>query len=869
MGSVNVGATVTASVNVVFQNEYWGGTVYSGPWVTPPSDFSYAGGTCNAGYFAAGSSCIINVTFAPKVSGTRLGAVGVYDRSRNVAATVFIFATGNGPQLAFTPGTSSTIGTSTSFGLSGNGVAIDPSSGIWIADNANSRVLREIPNGDHYDESTIVNLSSSPQGIAIDGAGNFFFSFASGPVVELYTTGGLYGAQLAQRTIGSGFGAYAIAVDAAGNLYVADNANRRIVKETLNVDHYDESTLFNLDNPPQGIAVDGNGNLYISFASGPLWKETLNNRSYVQSTIGDGSYGAYGIAVDGNGNVYIADKADNRVLRETLAGGQYVESTILNLDTPPQGIAVDGTGKLYISFWSGPLRVVDQTVAAPQTFATTVVGTTSHDSPQPVVVANIGNAPLTFPVPSVGINPTITGYFTLDSSVPSACPIVTAGLATAGALPSGQSCNLPVSFAPIAPGVQTGSLTLTDNNLNAAGPAYASQKVTLIGTGTTKQLAPTVTVVPGSSSISVVQPLSVAVSVRGTAGNPTPSGTVTLSGSGYTSPAQSLSNGNVTFTVPANVLSVGIDTLTASYSGDATYPSATGTATVNVTALTPTVTVTPSSSNISSGQSLSIAARVTGAGSMPTGTVTLTGGGYTSPATTLTSGSATINIPANSLSAGTDTLIVVYSGDAIYVPASGAANVTVSAPPVTQPTFSLTATTPGNVNRGNSANSTITVNSTTNYSGTVALTCALNSGGPTNDAGDAPTCNAQTASVSAGGTGRVTVITTAATTAALERPLLPGRNRGLLGGAVLALLVMFGIPARRRSWRAMVGALMLVVALSSLAACGGGGGGSKGGSGGGFTDPGTRSGTYTFTVTGAGNPVVNPAPTTTFTVTVN
>jgi hypothetical protein len=89
------------------------------------------------------------------------------------------------------------------------------------------------------------------------------------------------------------------------------------------------------------------------------------------------------------------------------------------------------------------------------------------------------------------------------------------------------------------------------------------------------------------------------------------------------------------------------------------------------------------------------------------------------------------------------------------------------------------------------------------------------------------------------------------------------------GGAVLALLVFFGIPARRRAWRAMLGAFVLLVTLGSLAACGGGGSSGGNNNGTGTANPGTTAGNYTFTVTGTGNPAVTPAPTTTFTVTVN
>jgi hypothetical protein len=87
-------------------------------------------------------------------------------------------------------------------------------------------------------------------------------------------------------------------------------------------------------------------------------------------------------------------------------------------------------------------------------------------------------------------------------------------------------------------------------------------------------------------------------------------------------------------------------------------------------------------------------------------------------------------------------------------------------------------------------------------------------------------------------------------------------------GAILALMMFFGIPARRRSWRAMLGMLLLITALGSLAACGGGSGGSSGG-GGGTSDPGTASGKYVFTVNATGGDAAKTTASTTFTVTVN
>src|ERR1017187_1826582 len=122
---------------------------------------------------------------------------------------------------------------------------------------------------------------------------------------------------------------------------------------------------------------------------------------------------------------------------------------------------------------------------------------------------------------------------------------------------------------------------------------------------------------------------------------------------GYTSAATMLSGGSATIKVTPGSLAIGTYLLTATYTPDTTsssiYISASGTAVVTVTPTKkPTVTVTPSATNITTAQNLSVTVALSGGSGnpTPTGSVTLTGGGYTSPATTLTAGSATINILA-------------------------------------------------------------------------------------------------------------------------------------------------------------------------------------------------------------------------------
>jgi hypothetical protein len=391
--------------------------------------------------------------------------------------------------------------------------------------------------------------------------------------------------------------------------------------------------------------------------------------------------------------------------------------------------------------------------------------------------------------------------------------------------------------------------------------------------------AATVTFSTLPATIPSSQSLTVTVTVASVpSGGTTPTGTVTLSSGTYNSGAQPLNgSGSYTFNIPGGSLSVGIDTLTAAYSGDSNYaavPSTTATITVTAASgLIPTVTVSPVPTTLNSDASLSVPVTVTGSGPTPTGTVTLSSGSYNSGAQMLASGAYTFTIPANSLAGGTDTLTVMYSGDSNYSTASGTATVTVNPSAFTLTTPPITVS-PSTIAPGASATATVTVASSDGYAGTVTLTCALQSttaaGG-----GDVPNCTGggSPGVTLTGGTSRgtvaFTITTTAASNAALVYPKMPGNGRGWQGaggGAVLAFLVFLGIPARRRSWRAMVGMMLLMAALGGMTACGGSS--TNGGGGGGTNDPGTLAGTYTFQVNATGTPSASVQPVT-FTVTVN
>jgi len=280
---------------------------------------------------------------------------------------------------------------------------------------------------------------------------------------------------------------------------------------------------------------------------------------------------------------------------------------------------------------------------------------------------------------------------------------------------------------------------------------------------------------------------------------------------------------------------------------------------------TPSVTVTPGSSSISTGQSLQVNVAVAGGSGTATGSVTVAGGGYTSAAVPLGAGSAVVNIPAGSLTTGSVTLTATYTPDSAsavaYSSATGTAQISVTAA-----TYVMTATAVS-VTPGQQGFSTVTVTTTSSYSGTVNLTCAVTSH-PVG-AVDLPTCLGSQSVVLEGASSNSATMTvnTSAPTSAL---MLPSANKrsvwGRAGaGTVLALLLMMGIPARRRKWMSLLPLMAAAILLAGFVACGCGGGGGGGGGG----DPGTTPGAYTITLSGTGNDAAHTTASTTFTLTVN
>jgi sugar lactone lactonase YvrE len=368
---------------------------------------------------AAGQSCTLSVTFTPTAPGLRVGGVQLLDNTGTVVGYKLISGTGTGGLGVLLSGDLQIVAGDGIFNQAlGDGllatkaelylpsaVVVDGNGNLYISDTDHHRI-RKVTAGTISVVAGIITVSAGTiTTLAGDGTPGFLGDNGLASGSELNLPGGL-------------------ALDGAGNLYIADTGNNRIrmIYAATSATPGDivtvagggiqaptvngiSATLASLNNP-QGIALDSAGNLWISDTGDNLIREVTGG--IINTTAGGGPNGPptdgdngqatsaqlngpYAVAFDSVGNWYIADTGNNRVRKVDLTGtitkfaGNGTAGLPANGGTAtnqplysPSGLAFDPADNLYLTAPSsdsiseickvsqaGILTVVAKNLAAP------------------------------------------------------------------------------------------------------------------------------------------------------------------------------------------------------------------------------------------------------------------------------------------------------------------------------------------------------------------------------------------------------------------------------------------------------------------------------------------------------------------------
>lgn len=549
-------------------------------------------------------------------------------------------------------------------------------------------------------------------------------------------------------TLGTGLNAsLGEAFDAAGNLYVADTGNNRVVE--INAQTQAQTIIAGASvnlTAPQAVAVGANGVIYIADTGNNVVR-AIDPVTQVVSTIAGGATATTlcatasdaigdfcpatqatlkspaGLAVDALGDLYIADTGDNLIRRvdsgtgyinleaggatafcasatDSLGDGCPPTQAALN---SPHGVALDSLGNLYVAdTGNSVVRMITlgtdsiATVAGngqstfsgdhgPATLASlNLPQALTLDAAGDIYIADTGNDAVRMVNSATGIITTLFGQGGFAGSAGGSGPASGLQLSSPGGIAIDKLGNLYVS--------DTANNRIIEDNRNSTGIEFGDNNQ--VGQTSLEQIATIGNL--GNQEQTFTQAPPYLEIGAGIADFP-----LDVSAASACAGQQTLTSGE------SCTLAIAFAPLAAdTYATTITWPSnavnqataaiqLSGTGKTLVTTTLNLSLTSPSSGQISYGQSGTVTATVTPASGTgtPTGTVTFTIGGAQQPAVTLNSGTAqlTLSLPA----VGALAISASYSGDSTYASSNNSLTMTVNqAATTTTLTASSTQQTP-------------------------------------------------------------------------------------------------------------------------------------------------------------------------------
>ena len=518
-------------------------------------DFSTSGGTCSG----ETSPCTVTVVFTPTEPGMRTGAVLLGDANLEQEVSFPVYGTGLAADAGFSPALTSppfgTDGFQDPIAVAVAGAGVLSGGPIFIADD-DACVIWILSEGEDFtiyagtygscgysgDGGTATSATlNSPEDVALDGAGNVYIADAGNAVVRKVDRNGNISTVAGNNGAGAGFsgdgGAATsaqlnspdgVALDSAGNLYIADADNDRIRKVDLGgtittvagtgtpgyTGDGGAATSAKLDFPV-GVRADTAGDIFIADANNNVIRKidltgtistVAGNFAMGSGYSGDGGAATSAqlnspdyVSVDAAGELFISDNG-NGVVRRVDGMGKI--TTFMVPTDFPVDFVVDPTGNFaMIDPEDEALTLMVRSIPSELDFGSQNVNTSSVA--QDVTVTNMGNQALDFSAiaPPTGFN---------TSGADTSC-------STESALSIGLDCVLGIKFDPPTGGGYETDVAVTDNSLGPAGST--TQDIPVTGTGVVPLTATTTALTAAPNPAFAGQTVTLTATVT-----PTPTG---------------------------------------------------------------------------------------------------------------------------------------------------------------------------------------------------------------------------------------------------------------------------------------------------------------------------------------------------------
>jgi hypothetical protein len=404
---------------------------------------------------------------------------GVREAALLLAIGVAFCSLGNA-QTAHFAGAVQTLGSGFS---SPGGVAVDASGNVFVTAFGNNEVYEiEAVNGSIPASPTIRTLGSgfvAPTNVTVDASGDVFVTDGNnevpGPVYEIVAVNGSIPASNPTiNALGSGFDApEGIAVDASGNVFVADTYNNA-VKEIVAVNGVIPAsptirTLGSGFNQPAGVVLDQSGDVFVADSVNNLVKEMVAVNGSIPAsptinTLGGTFDVPSDVALDGSGDLFVIDYGDN-TLKEIVAVNGVIPAspTVVTLGggfNQPTAVAVDAIGDVFVADFSN--NEVKEITPAGGNFESVDLGRVSQNSMMLAFSFDTAG--------TLGSTSVLTqGFAGLDFSDAGGDTCTASTAYTAG-----QTCMVNANFSPVAVGPRFGAANLVDGSGNVIATGFVT-----------------------------------------------------------------------------------------------------------------------------------------------------------------------------------------------------------------------------------------------------------------------------------------------------------------------------------------------------------------------------------------------------------